>query len=148
MGGYRGYGPTHSQTLDKFLIGIDNVTTVALNTLVDPTIVLQSIYEEEHPAVVIENKVDYGKKILQNQSEYFTYNCSEEPYPVVHIKPKLSSPTITIVCYGAMADVVAHALEDIIMQCDVKPEMFVPTLISDTSIVNLLSNMLAIRASF
>jgi 2-oxoisovalerate dehydrogenase E1 component len=25
MGGGRGYGPTHSQTLDKFLAGIDNV---------------------------------------------------------------------------------------------------------------------------
>ncbi|MEO7049249.1 MAG: thiamine pyrophosphate-dependent enzyme, partial [Ferruginibacter sp.] len=27
MGGRRGYGPTHSQTLDKFLIGIDNIKT-------------------------------------------------------------------------------------------------------------------------
>ena len=62
MGGRRGYGPTHSQTLDKFLIGIDNVKTVALNTFFDPAIIYRSVMEEKHPVIVIENKTDYGKR--------------------------------------------------------------------------------------
>ena len=138
MGGHRGYGPTHSQTLDKFLIGIDNVTTVALNTLTDPTIILNAVYEEKHPVILIENKVDYGKKIAQNQSRYFTYRVSADRYPVVHIKPVVSAPTLTIVCYGGISDMVANALEDIFLQCDVKPELIVPTLISNTSILALI----------
>ena len=30
MGGKRGYGPTHSQSLEKFFLGIDNLLVVAL----------------------------------------------------------------------------------------------------------------------
>jgi 2-oxoisovalerate dehydrogenase E1 component len=33
MGGRRGYGPTHSQSLERFLIGIDNCCTISLNSL-------------------------------------------------------------------------------------------------------------------
>ena len=138
MGGHRGYGPTHSQTLDRFLIGIDNVTTVALNTFIDPTIIFQTVYEEKHPVIIIENKVDYGKKIAQNQSKHFTYSISQDRYPVVHIKPVVSEPNLTIVCYGGMADLLANALEDIFVNCDIKPELIVPTIISDTSVVSII----------
>ena len=67
MGGRRGYGPTHSQTLDKFLVGIDNVTTIALNNLIDPGVIYKTILKENHPVIVIENKADYTKKIAKNQ---------------------------------------------------------------------------------
>lgn len=130
MGGRRGYGPTHSQTLDKFLTGIDNVRTVALNTFLDPAILYKSICEEEHPVVVIENKTDYGKKILHNQSPRFTWRCNSDRYPVVKIDPLAAEPTLTIVAYGGMADLVAGLLETIFLETDLKPQLIVPSLIS------------------
>ena len=36
MGGRRGYGPTHSQTLDRHFLGIPGLRVVALNNLVPP----------------------------------------------------------------------------------------------------------------
>lgn len=130
MGGRRGYGPTHSQTLDKFLVGIDNVKTVALNTLLDPGRVYRSIYNEQHPVVVIENKTDYGKKIAQQQLKNFVYEHNEDPFPVVRIRPSVSAPTLTIVAYGGMADMVAAMLEQVFTEADHKPELIVPSLIS------------------
>lgn len=130
MGGNRGYGPTHSQTLDKFLIGIDNIKTVALNTFIDPGIVYKSIYREEHPVVVIENKVDYGKKILHNVLKNYRYERSGSDFPVVRITPAISDPTLTIVSYGGMADLVAGILEQIFIETDHKAELIVPALIS------------------
>src|SRR5260370_2386939 len=35
MGARRGYGPTHSQSLARVLVGIDNSVTLSLNSLVD-----------------------------------------------------------------------------------------------------------------
>ncbi|TDH23315.1 pyruvate dehydrogenase [Segetibacter sp. 3557_3] len=134
MGGHRGYGPTHSQTLDKFLIGIDNVKTVAINTLFDPTVIYESIYKEQHPVILIENKVDYGKKILANPSKHFVYERSTEQYPVVRIRPAVSEPALTIVAYGGMADMLAPMLEQIFLETDQKPELIVPSLISDLPI--------------
>lgn len=130
MGGKRGYGPTHSQTLDKLLIGIDNVKTVALNTLLDPRILLEAIYAEEHPVILIENKVDYGKRILPKVNESFIYEASTDMYPTVRINPVNSIPDITIVAYGGVADIVATLLEDIFKETDLKPIFIVPALIS------------------
>ena len=42
MGAGRGYGPTHSQSLEKHFIGINNIEIIALNTLID----IQKIYKE------------------------------------------------------------------------------------------------------
>lgn len=130
MGGRRGYGPTHSQTLDKFLIGIDNVKTVALNTFFDPAIVYTAILKEEHPVIVIENKTDYGKKILHHMAANYVYEINEDDYPVVQARPAVSVPDITIVAYGGMADVVNGLLTTIFLETDLKAELVIPSLIS------------------
>ncbi|MBL0358817.1 MAG: pyruvate dehydrogenase [Chitinophagaceae bacterium] len=130
MGGRRGYGPTHSQTLDKFLIGIDNVKTVAINTFFDPAIVYRQILKEEHPVIVIENKTDYGKKILHYLAPNFVYEINEDVYPVVQVRPAVSVPDITIVAYGGMADLVNSLLGNIFLETDLKPELIIPSLIS------------------
>jgi 2-oxoisovalerate dehydrogenase E1 component len=130
MGGKRGYGPTHSQTLDKFLVGIDNVKTVALNTFLDPAVLYRSVYEERHPVIVIENKTDYGKKIAQQRLTNFIYEYNNDAYPVVRIRPAVSVPTLTIVAYGGMADTVAGLLDQVFAETDHKPELIVPSLIS------------------
>ena len=132
MGARRGYGPTHSQTLDKFLVGIDNVKTVAINTFINPAIIYEAVYEEKHPVLVIENKTDYGKKMLQQPARNFVYERNHDVFPVVKVRPAASAPTVTIVAYGGMADLVAAALEDIFVQTDLKPELIVPSLISRT----------------
>lgn len=130
MGGRRGYGPTHSQTLDKFLVGIDNVKTVALHTLMDPGDIYKAVYEEQHPVIVIENKTDYGKKVAQHQWKNFVYERNGDAFPVVRVRPAASAPTLTIVTYGGMADVVAGMLEQVFMDADHKPELIIPSLIS------------------
>lgn len=130
MGGRRGYGPTHSQTLDKFLVGIDNVKTAALNTLLDPARIYKSVYEEAHPVIVIENKTDYGKKIAQQRLKNFIYEHNGDAFPVVRIRPAVSAPTLTIVAYGGMADLVAGLLDQVFLETDLKPELIVPSLIS------------------
>ncbi len=142
MGGRRGYGPTHSQTLDKFLIGIDHVKTVAINTFFNPAIIFNNILQEKQPVIVLENKTDYGKKILSNPSKAFTYKRSSDAYPIVHIKPVVSGADVTIVTYGGMADYVAAMLEDIFKECDIKPELIVPSLISEIP-VDFIAQQLA-----
>ena len=134
MGARRGYGPTHSQTLDKFLVGIDNVKTVALNTFIDPAIIYEVVYQEKHPVIVIENKTDYGKKILQHKQQNFICEKNNDLFPVVRMRPAVSMPTLTIVAYGGMADIVASVLDQIFIETDLKPELLIPSLISDLPI--------------
>ena len=125
MGGGRGYGPTHSQTLDKFVAGVDNILVVALNTFIDPTWLYSRIHEEEHPVVVIENKLDYGRRIAGDQQSGFDYLFGGSSYPIVRIRPKGSDPNITIVTYGGIANVVNECIETLFIEGDIKADTFI-----------------------
>lgn len=127
MGGGRGYGPTHSQTLDKFLVGIDHIKTIALNTTVDPGLIYQAIHKEVNPVVVIENKVDYGKKVGTIEIPNYTIMQSAELYPTVKASPALAPPTCTVVTYGGSSDWVLHNVNKIFVETDELIEVIVLT---------------------
>jgi 2-oxoisovalerate dehydrogenase E1 component len=131
MGGGRGYGPTHSQTLDKFLVGIDNVTLVALNSFIDPKIIYNEIYENEgHPVIVVENKVDYGKIVGAKEQTNYTVQRTIDGYPVIKCSPELSEATLTIISYGGIASEVFDVLTDIFYETELIPELYILTKIS------------------
>ena len=131
MGGRRGYGPTHSQTLDRFVTGIPNVKTIALNTLIDPQSIYQSILDkEEHPVIVIENKLDYGSKIAKKKLPHYTYEKTPGDYPVIRIRPSQSGCNATLLCYGGMVATVLDCLEPLFINLEIKAELIVLTKIS------------------
>lgn len=125
MGGRRGYGPTHSQSLEKFLVGIDNVSVIALNALVDPVRIYNAIHNEKHPVIVIENKTDYGKKIASNTVSNYSLQIREERYPIVKVSPAQSKPSLTIVTYGGSTDLAIESISPIFDKLDLKPEIIV-----------------------
>lgn len=128
MGGRRGYGPTHSQTLDKLLVGIPNIKVIALNSIINPKEIYKNILEiEEHFVIVIENKIDYGKKINKKYLKNYTCEKTKSTYPVIRFRPVMSTPTITIVTYGGMVDTVLETVEDLFYEYDIKPEIIVLT---------------------
>ena len=141
MGGKRGYGPTHSQTLDKFLVGIDNLTTVALNILIDPGEIYKTVHQEEHPVIVIENKVDYGKKVGNLQIKNYQIQRNFEKYPVIRASPVISKATATIVTYGANADWIIENLNVIFSATDFIPEVIVLTKIHPINYNEILNSV-------
>jgi len=126
MGGGRGYGPTHSQTLDKILAGIDNVKLIALNSFVDPYIIYKEIYNnEKHPVIVVENKIDYGKVVGEKELQNYSLVRSSEGYPLVKCSPISIEPTLTIVSYGGIASEVFEVLIDVFVETELLPELIV-----------------------
>ncbi len=142
MGGRRGYGPTHSQTLDRFVTGIPNVKTIALNTLTNPQVIYQSIFNnEEHPVIVIENKLDYGSKIAKKRLPHYTYEKTSGDYPVVRIRPLQSAPNATLLCYGGMVATLLDCLEPLFINFEIKAEVIVLTKISPIDYAAILESV-------
>ncbi len=141
MGGGRGYGPTHSQTLDKFVVGIDNVTTIALNTFINPIQIYEAIHTEKNPVIVIENKLDYGKKIGGASVINYVIQKNADKYPVVRASPVSSAPTITIVTYGNMADMVIRDINRIFMETDEIAEVIVLSKIHPVDYTAVISSV-------
>lgn len=136
MGGRRGYGPTHSQSLEKHFLGIPNLSIVALNQRVSPIDLYKAIHKEnKNPTLVIENKVLYTKKINNKEILGFGVQHSNEKFPTLRIFPlEEIQPDITIVCYGGMLEEVEKAIELAFEEDEIFCEIICPTLISPLNI--------------
>ncbi len=127
MGGRRGYGPTHSQTLDKLLLAIDNIKVISINRMIDPGCIYKAVLDfEENPVVIIENKIDYAKIVtVRKINNYKTEVSFVNNYPIIRVRPQKSQPTVTIVTYGGMSDIVLNCIEPLFFKYDLKAEVII-----------------------
>jgi 2-oxoisovalerate dehydrogenase E1 component len=108
MGGKRGYGATHSQSLEKLLIGIPNLIVVALNNILDPHVIYKNLSSIKLPVVVVENKLLYSKKmvVIDSNDDYFEsfkLTTSNDFIPIVKFTYDQSSiPVVTLIAFGEM----------------------------------------------
>jgi pyruvate/2-oxoglutarate/acetoin dehydrogenase E1 component len=112
MGGRRGYGPTHSQSIEKHFMGVPGLWVVAPHLLGSPGELLrQATLECDEPVVFIESKTCYGRALLTELPEMTTTVIADaaSPFPTVHLRHGGSSaPDALMWCYGAM---VPHCVE-------------------------------------
>jgi pyruvate/2-oxoglutarate/acetoin dehydrogenase E1 component len=66
MGGRRGYGSTHSQSLEKHYCGVPGLTVRALSQFTDIEALYREVFTAGTPHLVIENKTLYPKEITSN----------------------------------------------------------------------------------
>ncbi|MCX6210281.1 MAG: thiamine pyrophosphate-dependent enzyme, partial [Bacteroidetes bacterium] len=79
MGGKRGYGPTHSQSVERLFFSIPHINVIALNKRVEPKAVYNNILQYSNDAtIVIENKLDYVRYIDEKHLETHDYFISDE----------------------------------------------------------------------
>ena len=143
MGGKRGFGPTHSQTLDKFLIGIDNIKVIAINILISPLEIYMAIYENErHPVIVLENKIDYARKFQNISADIIkNYKCISDNsiYPTLRFVPKVTKPEVTIITYGGSVHDVFEASMQLFNEKEIVTEIIILSQIYPLPIKNLQS---------
>ena len=122
MGGKRGYGATHSQSLEKFLIGIPLIKVLALSMFHDPKIFYQTLFEQiAEPTIVIENKKLYGEKLpVITDGRYLNFFIEEVNnygYSTLHLSMDLNSkPDVYIITYGGMVKDAIDAAEELMLQ--------------------------------
>lgn len=129
MGGRRGYGPTHSQSLERFLIGIDNCCTVSLNSLVPVGRQLGAVDAFRCPFIILENKADYANRTFA-PPDGLVVETDDGALPTIRVAPQDGRTTVTLLTYGGMARLVADHLIEIFERTDCVPELIVLTSLS------------------
>jgi pyruvate/2-oxoglutarate/acetoin dehydrogenase E1 component len=103
-GGRRGYGPTHSQSLEKHFLGVPSLWVIAPHSLGDPGALLrQAIFDMDDPVLFVENKISYGEALLSEVPDYEVVTLADaaSPFPSLWLKPEAPSDGL-LLCYGGM----------------------------------------------
>lgn len=141
MGGGRGYGPTHSQSLEKYFLGIPQTLAIALNQRVSPADIYNTLFASlDRLAIVFENKTLYAKRLRNKPEAGFVAEISDEIYPTVRIRPD-GIPDISILCYGGMLEIAEEAQIELFEQFDIIAEVVCPTQIYPFNISPVLDSV-------
>ena len=114
MGGGRGYGPTHSQSLEKLFLGIPGLTVVAPSGFHDPGALLElAVLKTPSPVLFIEHKTLYSTEIrTQVDGLYVEWSTQEDGFPTAWVTNYTAgSPDLTLISYGGSSLVCAPVLQ-------------------------------------
>jgi pyruvate/2-oxoglutarate/acetoin dehydrogenase E1 component len=126
MGGRRGYGPTHSQSLEKIFLGIPGLKVVAPNTLGDPGELLEAAIADDDPILFVEHKLLYTRPLLesgQGELTEFEIKQSGKAYPNYTLRIPNHIPHLTIATYGYNFELARAAALDLLMEHEIYTEI-------------------------
>ncbi len=159
MGGRRGYGPTHSQSLEKLYLGVPGLRVLATCTLGDPgELLYKAILEDDDPVLFIENKILYSTAI-QNENSLSEFSLMQTPnstkvpdfptplspnsYPHTYTLTlrEAPPPTLTLAAYGHMVELAREALVRLAYEDEIFAELVVPTQLAPMDIDPLITSL-------
>ncbi len=135
MGGRRGYGPTHSQTLEKLFLGVPGLRVLAPPALGNPGELLAQAISDDDPVVFVENKLLYLQQLQGEQSlndfdlQMHTVAGTYAPTYSLTVQGA-PSPDLTILAYGYMAELAREAALQLAFEYEIFAELVVPTQLS------------------
>ena len=147
MGGRRGYGPTHSQSLEKMFLGVPGLRVVAPNTLGDPANLLAAAIADDDPVLFVEHKLLYTCPLLElGKGDLIDFQVEQTvgPYPAFTLRP-LESTQLTISCYGYNFELARAAALALLMEHEIFVEIVLLSQLSPFDLEPLLPSLARTR---
>lgn len=135
-GGHRGYGPTHSQSLEKHFVGVPHLRVLAASLYHDPQAVYDHLLAQDEPALYIEHKLLYPQDMRLPEAgrvgdALARHDGSPGALPSVCLSyvPR-EECTVTVLAYGYQAFLAAQVLEELALGDEIFGELIVPAQIA------------------
>lgn len=127
MGGHRGYGATHSQTLSKHFLGVPNLTLFELSPVHDLERMLRQILETGTPAIHFEDKTLYTHRTWDGDQVGSLYRKRylDEERRLVLLETG-EKPEVLLVTGGGMLPACLEAGRRLLEEADCAVDILVP----------------------
>ena len=144
MGGRRGYGPSHSQTIEKHFFGIPGLQVVAPSPLHPIEPIIDGCMQNTHPTLLIENKIAYNQRMESEQpgmvKDFFIYYGGVSPNWTVSLSlTEFEEENACIICYGGMLSFAMSAARHLLVEDEISVRIVVPSQISPLPEADLLA---------
>jgi pyruvate/2-oxoglutarate/acetoin dehydrogenase E1 component len=143
MGGRRGYGPTHSQSLEKIFFGIPNIVILAPSLVNSPSFMIKEFVNHQGVTLFIENKFSYGLNLIDDSQllkKGFNVSRTKDVYETVIINMD-SHPDITMITYGGMVPFVIAAAEELFYKHEIVVELVIMSKIIPVDLKELTDSL-------
>lgn len=144
MGGRRGYGPTHSQTLDARFCGVGGLNVLAPSPLHPLAELMFAALGTGNPTLLIENKMAYGYRVQAKPGamigNFFVHLTGPADGPWLSLSlTEFADEAITLVCYGGMLPIVMEAAEALLVEHEIPARIVAPSRLSPLDKAGLLA---------
>jgi acetoin:2,6-dichlorophenolindophenol oxidoreductase subunit beta len=127
-GGGRGYGPTHSQSLEKHFLGVPHLRVAAASLRHDPDLVFDALLAGDEPTLYVEHKLLYPLHLATPASEH---DASPGALPTACLRlVERERCAVTVVAYGYQAEIAWRVLERLAIEEELFGELLVPAQIA------------------
>ncbi len=149
MGGGRGYGPTHSQSLESMFMPVSGLKICAPSIFHDPgSLLSECVINENHPVLFIENKLSYPKKIQIEEKlnggnihrKVLEKKNNSSETILLSLYPD-ENPEIVIITYGGMAETALNAALDLFFEDEILVNIIILSVIRPIPIKEFLSEI-------
>ena len=130
MGGRRGYGPTHSQSLEGMFFGIPGILVFSVSPFGVGTDLFHNILRLKTPTILCENKDLYGLEPRQEVTRPYMWELQSKARDPIKVSPKGRPPQVTVVSYGFAAELVLRSLRELASKQEIFIEVLVYEIVS------------------
>lgn len=142
MGGYRGYGATHSQTLEKMFLGTPGLSILAPSLLTPPRDLASCLLTEDiGPTLLVENKSLYSESTSSLDLTPYEIFQSSHRFPMYNLRPRSSQFNATLICYGGMLSKTLAAADILFRSHDWLAQIIVLTEIDPLPVEDILTRL-------
>jgi pyruvate dehydrogenase E1 component beta subunit len=129
VGGTRGYGPTHSQSPQKHLMGIPHLALFELSPFVDSVVALAGLLDRGEPCVLFEHKALYAQRrhVDDVVDDLFSYDFLDDAQTCARLF--IASPDeadVVMIVPGGVVDRARAAARELFVRDEIRCQLIVP----------------------
>ncbi len=149
VGGRRGYGPTHSQSLESLFFNLPGLEIVAPSPF-HPAgeLLVNAVARSPRPTLFLENKSMYARALRladgAGRVGPFAVRPGAGLYPTVHLSiDGFRTSDLVLIAYGGSAELAAAAAEHLLIEEEVACDLLVPSQVVPLPADDLLGPVLS-----
>ncbi|GAA3388813.1 alpha-ketoacid dehydrogenase subunit beta [Cryptosporangium minutisporangium] len=127
-GGHRGYGPTHSQSLQKHFLGVPDLDVYEISPFHDYGDLLDGALASGVPSVVFEDKVLYTgwRRPPGTADDLFSYHLIGSWPGTAVARIEEAPPDCVLITPGGVAERTLTAMRELFVRYEISCELYVP----------------------
>lgn len=145
-GGYRGYGPTHSQSLEKLVLGVPGLVVTVADPIHDPRLLWERMLGLSSPCVHVENKTLYAEElpnIVDGSLGPFRLESDRGYFPVTRLTlaPTGSKADAAIVTYGGLVSMAIDSAKTLFREDELLVDVVVTSQLAPLPLASLVGHL-------